>query len=120
MKFTRDRVPPLVEDTLAAANIDRDRVDYFVLHQSNRFIMRHLASKCHFHEDKMPLTLWEYGNTGGPSVPLTITQGKLKRPAEIYVTHLKPGDDDVIMTQVNQLAGQFAPRFLYNQQVFDF
>ena len=46
--------------------------------------------------------------------------GKLKRPAEIYVTHLKPGDDDVIMSQVNQLAGQFVPRFLYNQQVFDF
>lgn len=88
MKFTRDRVPPLIEDTLAAANIDRDRVDYFVLHQSNRFIMRHLASKCHFHEDKMPLTLWEYGNTGGPSVPLTITQGKLKRPADRDLTLL--------------------------------
>jgi cAMP phosphodiesterase len=45
---------------------------------------------------------------------------KLKRPAEIYVTHLKPGEDGVIMHEVEQLAAAFTPRFLYNQQVFEF
>jgi 3-oxoacyl-[acyl-carrier-protein] synthase-3 len=33
-------------------------------------------------EDKVPMTLKEYGNTGGASIPLTITQGGLERPAD--------------------------------------
>ncbi|MCG7853624.1 MAG: hypothetical protein MIO92_13975, partial [Methanosarcinaceae archaeon] len=32
--------------------------------------------------EKVPIILREYGNTGGASVPLTITQGELKRPAD--------------------------------------
>ena len=28
----------------------------------------------------MPMTLKEFGNTGGASIPLTITQGRLQRP----------------------------------------
>lgn len=82
MNFTLKRVPPLIADTLAAAGLGPDQIDYFILHQSNRFIMKHLAKKCSVPESKMPLTLWDYGNTGGPSVPLTVTQGKLTRPAD--------------------------------------
>ena len=82
MNFTLKRVPPLISDTLGAAGMGPGDVDYFVLHQSNRFIMKHLARKCNVPDDKMPMTLWEHGNTGGPSVPLTIAQGKLVRPGE--------------------------------------
>jgi 3-oxoacyl-[acyl-carrier-protein] synthase III len=81
MNFTLRRVPPLIADTLAAAGMTAAEIDYFILHQSNRFIMRHLAKKCSVEPAKMPMTLEDYGNTGGPSVPLTITQGKLDRPA---------------------------------------
>lgn len=82
MNFTLRRVPTLVADTLAASGKAADQIDYFILHQSNRFIMRHLANKCAVNPAKMPLTLEDYGNTGGPSVPLTITQGRLNRPAD--------------------------------------
>ena len=82
MNFTMRRVPPLVADTLQAAGLTADAIDYFILHQSNRFIMRHLAKKCGVDPEKMPLTLEAFGNTGGPSVPLTITQGGLQRPAD--------------------------------------
>ena len=77
MNFTLRRVPPLIADTLGAAGMTADEIDYFILHQSNQFIMRHLAKKCSIDLAKMPLTLENYGNTGGPSVPLTITQGRL-------------------------------------------
>jgi 3-oxoacyl-[acyl-carrier-protein] synthase-3 len=30
----------------------------------------------------VPMTLKEFGNTGGASIPLTITQGGLERPAD--------------------------------------
>ena len=80
--FTIKRVPPLVEATLSAAGLNRDEVDYYIFHQSNRFIMRHLAKKVGLPEEKIPLTIGEFGSTGGPSIPLTITRGNLNRPAD--------------------------------------
>lgn len=80
--FTIKRVPPLIEDTLAASGVAREQVDYFVFHQSNRFIMGHLVKKAGLPQEKIPMTIGEFGSAGGPSVPLTITQGKLQRPAD--------------------------------------
>jgi 3-oxoacyl-[acyl-carrier-protein] synthase-3 len=80
--FAIKRVPPLIEDTLKGSGISRESIDYFILHQSNLFIMRHLANKMKIPEAKMPLTIQRYGSAGGPSIPLTLTQGGLARPAD--------------------------------------
>lgn len=77
--FTIKRVPQLVEATLRHANVDSSVIDYFILHQSNQFIMKHLAKKTGIPLEKMPIILGEFGNTGGCSIPLAITQGALKR-----------------------------------------
>lgn len=45
---------------------------------------------------------------------------KLARPAEIYVTHLKPGEIELTMREIEGQAGQYRPRMLQNTQVFDF
>ena len=78
--FTIKRIPPLIEETLSAAGLTSEQVDYFIFHQSNRFIMRHLARKVGLPEEKTPQTIGEFGSAGGPSVPLTITRGGLTRP----------------------------------------
>ncbi len=80
--FTIKRVPALVEETLVASGLSRDEVDYFIFHQSNRFIMRHLLKKATLPESKVPMTIGEFGSAGGPSVPLTITRGGLQRPSD--------------------------------------
>ncbi len=80
--FSIKRVPPVIQDTLDLAGLGKDDVDYFILHQSNQFIMRHLSKKMGIPEAKVPLTLGEFGNTGGPSIPLTMTQGNLIRPSD--------------------------------------
>ena len=80
--FTIKRVPTLVADTLRGSGLAAESVDYFVLHQSNLFIMRHLAKKMKIPEAKLPQTIQRYGSTGGPSIPLTITQGGLARPPD--------------------------------------
>ncbi len=80
--FTLKRVPRLVEDTLQAAGLARDEIDYYVFHQSNQFIMRHLVKKVQLPEDRVPMTIQEFGSAGGPSVALTLTQGGLQRPAD--------------------------------------
>lgn len=72
--FTIKRVPPLVADTLALAGKDVLDVDQYVFHQSNRFIMKHLAKKCGLPEDRVPMTIEDTANCGGPSVAVTLTR----------------------------------------------
>ena len=78
--FTIQRVPPLIDETLAAAKLCADDVDYFIFHQSNQFIIKHLCAKQGLPAEKVPMTLKHFGNTGGVSLPLTITDGGLIRP----------------------------------------
>lgn len=44
---------------------------------------------------------------------------KLKRPVEIYITHLKPGEDALIMREIESCVGEYQPRRLMNDQVFE-
>lgn len=84
--FTIERVPPLIQDTLAAAHIDAGAVDYFIFHQSNQFMMRHLAKKSALPAERTPIILEEFGNTGGASVALTITQTLAKQERSDHLT----------------------------------
>jgi len=87
--FALTRLPPLIEETLKAAAVDRSEVDYFVLHQSNQLVLREIARKCGIPGDRMPTTLADFGNTSGTSIPLTVTMGGLartrKRPLKILL-----------------------------------
>lgn len=80
--FAVKRVPPLIEATLSAAHQTLDDIDFVILHQSNQFIMRHLAKKIGIPAEKAPFTIGKFGSAGGPSVPLTITKGALERPED--------------------------------------
>lgn len=44
----------------------------------------------------------------------------LTRPVDIYITHLKPGQSDVIMREIEQRLADRSPRMLRNGQVFEF
>jgi 3-oxoacyl-[acyl-carrier-protein] synthase III len=80
--FTIKRVPPLIRDTLEYSKTELDEVDYYIFHQSNQFIIKHITKKMKIPDEKVPMTLGEFGNTGGSSIPLTITMGDLVRPVE--------------------------------------
>jgi cAMP phosphodiesterase len=45
---------------------------------------------------------------------------KLECNPEIYVTHLKPGEIELTMQEIEECAGQYRVRMLQNNQVFDF
>lgn len=46
--------------------------------------------------------------------------GKLTQSPEIFITHLKPGQADVIMQEIDAAAGGQRPRMLRTDQVFEF
>jgi ribonuclease BN (tRNA processing enzyme) len=45
---------------------------------------------------------------------------KLERSAEVFITHLKPGEIELTMQEIEDCAGQYKPRMLQNNQVFEF
>ena len=53
--------------------------------------------------------------------PATLAEelAKLERTPEIYITHLKPGEPDIIMREIEECAAEYAPRMLRNDQVFE-
>ncbi len=45
---------------------------------------------------------------------------KMARSAEVFITHLKPGEIELTMQEIEDCAGQYRPRMLQNNQVFEF
>jgi 3-oxoacyl-[acyl-carrier-protein] synthase-3 len=61
-----------IAEILARTKSDPSSIDYFVFHQANRFATEHLRKKLKISSDKVPYSLDEFGNTSGPSIPLTM------------------------------------------------
>jgi len=72
--FTIKRVPPLISEALEVAGLSVEQVDSYVFHQSNRFMMKHLVKKAGLPEARVPMTIDDMGNCGGPSVAVTMTR----------------------------------------------
>ena len=49
-----------------------DDIDYFVFHQAQKLILDNIADACGIPDEKVLVSLEEYGNTSGASVPLTL------------------------------------------------
>jgi len=91
--FTIQRVPPLISETLEAASLAVGDIDAYIFHQSNQYIMRYLVTKCGLPSERVPVILSEFGNTGGASVPLTVTTalGNLARHGDTRLMMLGYG-----------------------------
>lgn len=52
--------------------------------------------------------------------PATLAEelGKMRANPEVYITHLKPGEGALTMSEVSQAAGRWRPRMLENNHVF--
>ena len=78
--FVIREIPRDIKNTLVAANVTADQMDYIVFHQANNFINSYIAKKMKLDVTKIPHTIEKFGNTSSVSVPLTIVSelnGKL-------------------------------------------
>ena len=72
--FAQTEVPPLVNDTLEFAGINKEDIELFLLHQPNRFMLRKLAERIGVPYEKVPMNLVEnFGNSSGACIPLNIS-----------------------------------------------
>ena len=70
--FTISEVPALLKEFLTETGTTIEDYDALVLHQANMMIMKQIAKKVKMPMDKVPVSLDQFGNTSGASVPLTI------------------------------------------------
>ena len=72
--FTRNRVPPLIQDLLALSGRKPEEYAYFIFHQANEYLIKFLAHRAGISMDKVPCSIGQFGNTGAASVPLTLAR----------------------------------------------
>ena len=94
-KFAVRKVPEIIEEMLKKADVSREDVDYFVLHQANRRIIEAAAKRVGVEIERFPMNLGEYANTSAASVPILLNEmnrdGKLKRGQKIILAGFGAG-----------------------------
>ncbi|NPA73314.1 MAG: ketoacyl-ACP synthase III [Epsilonproteobacteria bacterium] len=71
--FTIKVVPKMFDELFEFADISKEDIDYFVLHQANRYILQNIAKRLGISQDKLPMnTMTIYGNQNSASIPGTI------------------------------------------------
>lgn len=70
--FTMREVPGLLKGIVQHHGWDLPRVDAWVLHQANDFMIKHLAKKAGLPSDRVILALRGFGNTSSASIPLAM------------------------------------------------
>ena len=74
-KVAVKKLSQVVVDTLAANNIEKEKLDWLVPHQANQRIIAATAKKLGMSMEQVILTLDKHGNTSAASVPLALDEG---------------------------------------------
>lgn len=82
-KVAVTKLSEIVEQTLAANNMQKSDIDWLVPHQANFRIIKATAKKLDMSLDQVVITLEKYGNTSAATVPTAldtaIRDGRIKR-----------------------------------------
>jgi 3-oxoacyl-[acyl-carrier-protein] synthase-3 len=70
--FTLKRVPELLSGVLARSGLQAPDIDWFVLHQANRYMLDHLRQKLKLPPEKLVWYLEKVGNTVSSTIPLAV------------------------------------------------
>lgn len=70
--FALREVPPNIAALLSFSNIEKEKVNYFIMHQANYFMNESVRKKIKIDAEKTPYSIKNYGNTSSASIPLTM------------------------------------------------
>lgn len=71
--FSILEVPKYITEFLEENHCSQETYDFIVLHQANEYILRQIGKKLKVGLSKIPIPIKYYGNTGGASIPLTLS-----------------------------------------------
>ena len=88
-RFSLQRVPTLLEETLQKNNLKFEEIDLFVFHQASKFILSALQRKCKIPKEKFYEYYENVGNTVSCSIPIALKnaqlEGKLKKGDKVML-----------------------------------
>lgn len=84
-KFAVRTVPESIEKALQKANISKEEVKSYILHQANFRIIQSVAKKLEEPIEKFPVNMQRVGNTSAASVPILLDE-------ELRAGHIQKGD----------------------------
>lgn len=86
--FTLREIPDSISELLDSSGIDQEDIDYFVLHQSNKFIIKQICSKLGVDRSKILLNIHRFGNTSNVSIPLVFTTelDQISKPIKLLLS----------------------------------
>lgn len=61
--FTVETIPQVMEDVLKKNNIENDKIDYYIFHQANKYMLSTIRKICQLPSEKFYINLEETGNT---------------------------------------------------------
>lgn len=85
-KFTTEEVPEVIYKVLKKNGITIEEVDYFVLHQANKYMLEYIRKKIGIPEEKFIYYLENIGNTVSNSIPIAFKEECFsKKPGRILI-----------------------------------
>lgn len=80
-EFALKRVPFVVKDYLKKNSLSVDKIDYFVFHQANEYIINNLQLKLKIPKEKLLMNMLNIGNTSSSSIPIVLSKylSKIKK-----------------------------------------
>lgn len=89
-EFAVSRVPEVIREVLKKAGIEKEEVDFYILHQANRRIISAAVKRLGLEEERFPMNMEEYGNTSAASIPILLYEenrrGKLKKDSLLVLS----------------------------------
>ena len=73
LNFSSSRIPKAVEALLEQTGLTKEDIDFYLFHQANKMINETIRKKLALPLERVPSTLYEFGNTSSASIPLTLT-----------------------------------------------
>lgn len=85
--FALKEVAISIDAILKESNTFKSTIDFFVMHQANKFINECVRKKCKVEPEKVPYSIQKFGNTSSASIPLTMIY-KIREELENKSLHL--------------------------------
>lgn len=73
-KFAVKQVPKCIDELLEKNHLQKEEIDYYILHQANKRIVEAVAKRLKVEIEKFPMNLHEYGNTSSASIPILLDE----------------------------------------------
>jgi len=83
--FALRTVPPAVDQLLQKSGLTLEQVDFFVLHQANKFILERLRGKMKIPPEKFWIDMENCGNTVSSTIPIALESASEQK-------RVNPGD----------------------------